>query len=63
MAKDNDSRPGFFGAVIKIFIGLTVAALAFAYFFDTIVLPAQPQLAAHAKVWQYDAAKRLLNAL
>jgi hypothetical protein len=62
MANDNN-KPGFFSAVIKIFVGLTVAALAFAYFFDTIVLPAQPQLAAHAKVWQYDAAKRLLNAL
>lgn len=60
----DDRKPSFLAAVARVVVGLVVAALAFAFFYDSVMAPAMGQkTAAQVQHLQYQALSRLVGAL
>lgn len=64
MSKPDNNRPGALAALVRVLIGLTIAALAFAYFYDRVMHQSMsPTVQAQVKNLAYTSAKRLIESL
>jgi hypothetical protein len=63
MADKSDRDSGIFSTLIRVVVGLSVAALAFSYFFDAVVLPSQPGMKNGVSQLETAAIRRLVLSL